>query len=86
MTYQFLVPPIYSGRLKVGLATTAPGCEPRMHETCTPQKSALTCRFVYQKLERQSAAVDSLFPGPLVGGFAYPIIPVFVSRLDRVSD
>ncbi len=81
-TYQFLVPPMNSGRLNVGLATTAPAEELR---DCSRYQHEQTCRFIYKELQRQGASMNSFFPRAIIGGPADPGIPVVTGALQQIS-
>lgn len=88
--HQFLVPPIYSGKLNVGLATTAPikweESKRNMNKVMVkfnnrPKQSVRTSRLIDEQLQRQRASMHSLFPWTLVSGFPDPRIPVTIRRL-----
>ena len=81
-THQFLVPPINSGRLNVGLATTAP-TKWLKYESRHQHKQ--TCRFIYEKLQCQSAAVNSFLPRAIIGRPPDPGIPVVMGALKQTS-
>ena len=74
--HQFLVPPMNSGRLKVGLATTAPANNCRIATTI--RHSNQTCRLIDEELQRKRAAVNSFFPRTIIGRLANPGSPVIV--------
>lgn len=81
-THQFLVPPINSGRLNVGLATTAPAKKSKYDSR---HQHKQTCRFIYKKLQCQSAAINSFLPRTIIGGPPDPSIPVVMGALQQTS-
>jgi len=81
-THQFLVPPINSGKLNVGLATTAPAKKLKYDSRYQHEQ---TCRFIYEKLQRQSAAMNSFFPRAIIGRPPDPGIPVVSGALQQTS-
>lgn len=70
-----------SGRLNVGLATTAPR---RNLKDCDQNQHKRTCGLVDEKLQRESAAMDRFFPRAIICRPPNPGIPVVIGSMQQI--
>jgi hypothetical protein len=70
-----------SGRLNVGLATTAPN---RMLRYCNTYHHKRTCGLVDKKLQRERATMNRFFPRAIIGRTPNPRIPVVIGAMQQI--
>jgi hypothetical protein len=71
-----------SGRLNVGLATTAPN---KKLSDCHQNQYKRTCRLIDEELQRERAAMDGFFPRAIIGRPPDPSIPVLIGALQQIA-
>jgi len=71
-----------SGRLNVGLATTAPK---KKLSDYHKHKHKRTCGLIDEKFQRERAAMNSFFPRAIIGRPPDPGIPVVICALQQVA-
>jgi hypothetical protein len=71
-----------SGRLNVGLATTAPD---RKLRDGNQNHHKRTCRLVDKKLQRERAAMNRFFPRAIIGRSPNPGIPVVIGAKQQIA-
>jgi hypothetical protein len=71
-----------SGRLNVGLATTAPN---RKLRDCNQNRHKRTCGLVDKKLQRERAAMNRFFPRAIIGRPPNPGIPVVIGAMQQIA-